>query len=310
MSRLRSAMRHLHTARGGVAGVALAALIAGCASAPPSRFPSAGAALERMRQTYACSRAVRAEAKIDYFGEEGRVRGNVMYIAALPERLRFDVFSPFGVTLATLTSDGANFTLYDFREKSFHYGPASVCNVARFTRVPVPPHALAQLLRGEAPLLVHSPEQASLEWSSGLFSSGRYVVEIRSKHAARERIELAPRPEDWQRPWAEQRLRVLKVAIEQQGIELYSADLADHRVVRTAAAHVDPDGLAPALPPSGPACDAEVPGRVRLEVPGTDQDLILRNDRVHHNPPLEVATFRQVPPGGVRVRYSGCTSQR
>src|SRR5688500_17646517 len=76
----------------------------GCASAPPSRFPSASAALERMRQTYACSRSVRAEAKIDYFESRGRVRGNVMYIAALPEKLRFDVFSPFGVTLATLTS--------------------------------------------------------------------------------------------------------------------------------------------------------------------------------------------------------------
>lgn len=304
-------LHHRRTARSGsaCAGAALGALLAlGCASAPPSRFPSAEAVLDRMRQTVACSRAVRAEAKIDYFGDQGRARGNVMYIAQLPEQLRFDVFSPFGVTLATLTSDGKNFALYDFREKSFHYGPASVCNVARFTRVPVPPHALAQLLRGEAPVLVHSPEQASLHWSSGLFSSGRYVVEIQSKHAARERIELTPRPEDWQRPWAEQRLRVLSVAIEQQGIELYSAELADHRVVRTALAQTDPDGLSPTLPPSGPACDAEVPGRVRLEVPGTDQDLILRNDRVHHNPPLDSRSFRQVPPGGVSVRYSGCTT--
>ncbi|HMJ16649.1 MAG TPA: hypothetical protein VK524_34780 [Polyangiaceae bacterium] len=299
-------MLQTHTAARVVACFGL--LLSSCASAPPSRFPNASAALDRMRQTYACSRSVRAEAKIDYFESRGRVRGNVMYIAALPEKLRFDVFSPFGVTLATLTSDGKNFGLYDFRARSFHYGPANLCNVARFTRVPVPPHALAQLLRGEAPVLLHSPEQASLDWESGPFSSGRYVVQIRSKHAASERIELAPRPEDWQRPWAEQRVRVLKVAIEQQGIELYTADLADHRVVRTAPAQVDPDGLSPTLPPSGPACDAEVPGRVRLEVPDTDQDLILRNDRVHHNPPLDTGTFRQTPPGGVKLRYSPCGS--
>jgi hypothetical protein len=279
---------------------------AGCASAPPSRFPDAASVLERMHQSYACSRGVRAEAKLDYFGDEGRARGNVMYQAALPDSLRFDVYSPFGVTLATLTSDGKDFALYDFREKSFLHGPANTCNVARFTRVPVPPHALAQLLRGEAPVLVHEPAQANLSWSSGLFSAGRYVVEIRSKYQARERIELVPRPSDWERPWQQQRLRVLKVAIEQQGAELYSAELRDHRRVFTAAPQVDPDGIEPTLQPSGPSCDAEVPGRIRLEVPDTGQDLILSNDRVRHNPPLDENAFRQTPPSGVRVRFAAC----
>jgi hypothetical protein len=288
-----------------VAGLAWA-LLCGCAGAPPSRFPSADVALSRMHASYACSRGVRAESKIDYFGENGRVRGNVYYLAALPNRLRFDVYSPFGITLATLTSDGRDFAFFDLRRKVFQYGPANTCNVARFTRVPVPPHALAQLLRGEAPVLRHDPENASIDWESSFLGSGRYVVSIRSTRSASERIELVPRPEDWNRPFAEQRVRVLKVAVEQQGYELYSAELVDHRAAKTAPPSVDPDGLLPPVPPSGPACDAEVPGRIRLEVPDTKQDLILRNDRVHHNPPLEPASFRQTAPAGTRVEYAAC----
>ena len=137
------------------AGLVLAATIAaGChRGPPPSQFPSAADALERMRSTYACSRGIQGEAKIDYFGEQGRVRGNVLYKSMLPRRLRFDVFSPFGVTLSTLTSDGQRFMLFDLREKVMLQGQANTCNVARFTQVPVPPHALAQMFaRGSADL--------------------------------------------------------------------------------------------------------------------------------------------------------------
>lgn len=285
----------------------LALLGTGCGSAPPSKFPDAAAALARMHESVACSRGVRAEAKIDYFDSKGRVRGNVMYLASLPDQLRFDVYSPFGVTLATLTSDGHDFALFDLKNKVFQYGPANTCNVARFTRVPVPPHALVQLLQGGAPVLVHAPGAATVDWESGLFGGGRYVVSVQSTRAATERIELVPRPEDFERPWAQQRLRVLKVAIEQRGIPLYSAELTDHHSVSTASPSVDPDGLRPTLQPSGPPCDAEVPGRLRIVVPDTNQDLILSNERIQHNPPLESGTFRQAPPRGARARYVGCS---
>jgi hypothetical protein len=58
--------------------------------------------------------------------------------------------------------------------------------------------------------------------------------------------------------------------------------------------------------PSGPACQAEVPRRLRLEVPDTDQELVLRNKDVAHNPPLIEGVFRQPVPRGVKVRYSAC----
>jgi hypothetical protein len=282
--------------------VVLAVALGGCCrSAPPSRFPTADDALARMHDTYACSRGVQGEAKIDYFGKEGRVRGNVLYMAMLPDQLRFDVFSPFGAIISTLTSDGRDFALYDLRNKQYLYGPASTCNVARFTQVPVPPFALAQLLRGEAPVLVHEAPQASIDWGCG-----EYVVQIDSKYQAHEEIHLEPVPDDWNRPWREQRVRVREVQVSQQGIELYRASLEDHQPGHTAKPRVDPDGIDPDVPPSGPVCSAEVPRRVRLEVPGTDQDLILIDKDVAHNPPIVEGVFRQSPPGGVTVSHASC----
>jgi hypothetical protein len=292
------------------AGLAVAscAVLAGCGrAAPPSRFPDAEAALERMVSTHLCSRGIQGEAKIDYFGSQGRGRGSVLYKVEVPDRLRFDVFSPFGVTLAALTSNGRDFSLFDLREKSFLYGPASTCNIARFTQVPVPPHALVQLLRGEAPVLVHAPGAGQIEWESSLFGGGHYVVSIPSRHAAFETITLVPRPDDWTRPWLQQRIRVLTVEVWQQNKALYRASLADYRVARTAAPLVDPDFPGVVLPPSGPPCDAEVPWRIRLEVPNGEQDLVLVDKEVEHNPPLNRGSFEQPIPGGVKVRRVECS---
>jgi hypothetical protein len=273
----------------------------GCGAPPPSQFPSAQAALDRMHATYACSRGIQGEAKVDYYGEQGRVRGSVTFTLALPQQLRFEVTSPFGVMLSSLTSNAEQFALFDLQHRQFLHGPASTCNVARFTRVPVPPSALVQLLRGEAPVLVHEAGSASVAWESGT-----YVVRIDAVHDAHEQIFLQPTPEDWARPWSEQRVRVLEVRVQQQGIELYRAELGGHRAARTAPPRRDPDGFGADLPPSGPACAAEVPRSVRLLVPDSDQDLLLLIRQVSHNPPLVRGVFEQATPGGVAVRYASC----
>jgi hypothetical protein len=274
-------------------------VLAACAAPPPaSQFPNAQAALDRMRDTYACSRSLTSSAKIDYFGKAGRIRGSLLYIVAAPAELRFDVVSPFGATVSTLTSDGKDFSLFDLRQKEFLRGPANTCNLGRFTHVPVPPTALVQLLRGEAPVLVHSPDAASIVWQSG-----HYVVRIQSTRGASEEIQLQPQPDDYALAFAQQRLRV---RVLQQGIELYRADLVGHKAAKMSVARVDPDGIDPPLPPSGPDCHAEVPGRLHLQVPDGDQDVILENVEISQNPPLDAAVFRQEAPGGVAVRYSPC----
>ena len=282
----------------------LASLAFGCASPPPaSQFPNAQAALDRMRATTSCSRALTSDAKIDYFGEAGRIRGSLLYVVAVPDKLRLDVVSPFGATVSTVTSDGKDFAFFDLRQKQFLRGPANACNLGRFTHVPVPPAALVQLLRGEAPVLVHTSAGATIAWESG-----EYVVRIQSTRDASEEIHLQPLAQDYALPFDQQRVRVTEVRVLQQGIELYRALLVGHRPAKMSGPRVDPDGLDPPAPPSGPSCQSEVPGRLRLQVPDGDQDVILENVEVSHNPPLSPQAFQQAPPGGVDVRYSPCAN--
>ncbi|MDP9151412.1 MAG: DUF4292 domain-containing protein, partial [Myxococcota bacterium] len=264
--------------------------------------PSAHAVLDRMRSTFACSNGVQATAKFDHFGERGRVRGDVMLFAARPARIRMDVVSPFGVALATLTSDGARFALADLREKRFYAGPASPCNLARLTGVPVPSHVLVDLLRGEAPVLRHAPEAGAMSWSA----RGYWVLVIPSSREASEEIHVAPRPEDWNKPWEQQRMRVLDVRVAQRGFVLYHAELGDHEAIGTAGPRVDPDNIAPPLPPSGPVCDAEIPRKIHLEVGDPDADVRFHYEQATWNPPLPEGSFEQPPPPGAQVERVNC----
>src|SRR6478609_5661235 len=164
----------------------LALFALACHSAPPSAFPTADSAIEQMRATGSCSRAVQGEATLDYFGSGMRVRGKLLYLVAAPSQLRLDVYSPFGATISTLTTDGGRFSLFDLQHKTFFEGPATTCNVERFTRVPVPPMALVELLRGQAPVLAHSADAAHIEWQSGFFGGGHYLLELSGANGARQ----------------------------------------------------------------------------------------------------------------------------
>jgi hypothetical protein len=287
-------------------GLALGLLVLaplGCPSAPPpaSQFPTAADALSRMKATFACQRAVKGEARIDHFSKRGRVRGKLLLFAARPNGIRFDLLSPppFNSIVATLTTEGTAFALSDLRAHKFFEGPASACNVARLTEVPIEPSALVQLLGGQAPLLVHEDARLEIEWDA----KGYYVVRIPSTRDASEEVHLVPSPVDFGKPWQSQRIRVLDVRVAQRGVELYHADLGAHEWAPMAGPQIDPDGLEPPIPPSGPPCTVEVPRKIHIEVPEDNQDVQFRYDSVVVNPPLPEGAFRQpIAPGLERVR--------
>ena len=254
-----------------------------------------------MRATLACSRGVRGDSKVDYFGEQGRVRGSTLFVASRPDRIRFDVMSPFGVNLSTLTSDGKDFALLDVGAKAFYRGASSECNVRRFLHVPVPPFALVNLLAGEAPVLAHGPSEALIDWDSG-----SYRIRIASRHDASQEIRLEPTPDDWNKAYGEQRLRVLEVRVRQRGVELYRATMGDFEPAKTAPPSVDPDGIDPDVPPSGPACTAEIPRRIHVVSEASGEDVLIEHREVHHNPPLQPNLFKQDAPGGVKIRTTSC----
>jgi hypothetical protein len=279
----------------------LALALAGCSVPPPrSPLPDANAAIARMRATNECGTGVQAAAKLDHFGTEGRVRGDVLLIASKPARLRMDIVSPFGVTLATLASDGHRFALADKREKRLYSGPATTCNIARLTQVPIPGHVLVTLLRGGAPVLKHAGSPGvtealaapSVQWNGG----GYYVLRIPGTRGATEEVHLGVHPADVGKPWSEQRLRVLEVSVEQAGVVLYRAELEGHEPGPMAAPRVDPDDpTEPPLAPSGPQCTADLPRRLHVAVPPLGVDMLFRYDSVTWNPPLLDGVFGLAP---------------
>lgn len=255
-----------------------------------------------MKATHACVNGVQGTAKIDHFSPRGRIRGDVYILAVNPARVRFDVVSPFGATLYALTSDGDRFQMLDVKEKQLLHGPASACNLARLTQVPVPGHALVSLLRGEAPVLVHAPSAASIAWDD----AGFYRLLITSTREATQEIHLEVRPEDFEKTWSEQRLRVTDVRVTQRGIDLYHAELKNHEPIRTAPPREDPEGIDAPVPPIGGPCDAEIPKSIRMRAPHTEDDVIFQYKDAKWNPPIIQGAFTQPVPGGVTQRYVDC----
>jgi len=292
------------TALSTLVGVAAVACTA-CGAAPPkSQFPSADDALARMKATYACVNGVQGQAKIDHLSKQGRVRGDIYILAQNPDRVRFEVVSPFGPTLFLLTSDGKEFQLLDVKNKQFLYGPPSACNLARMTQVPVPGHALVSLLRGEAPVLVHKPEQARISWDG---KGGFYRLLVDSNHGALEEIFLEVHDKDFDKPWSEQRVRVRDVRIAQMGVDLYHAELSNHEPLKTSPPREDADGIEDPIPPTGGPCDAELPRSIHMKVPGSDNDVIFQYKEGTWNPPVIAGAFTQNESGGVTKGYVDCS---
>jgi len=258
-----------------------------------------------MKATFECARGVQGSTKLDHFNDKGRIRGDVMLFAVDPARLRFDVISPFGVLLATLTANERHFTFFDMKNKVFYDGPPDPCNISRLTQVEVPADALVKLLRGEAPLLVHEQQSPTVKWGDGA-----YVITIPSKHEALEEVHLTPIEEDFNLPWQQQRVRVLRISVSQRGYTHYTAVLDEHKPTVTMPPRHDPEGIDEDIPASGPACRVDVPRRIHVEMVNTGDDLRLRYQDVGVNPPLPEGTFTQPVPGGVRQQYVTCRGSR
>jgi len=271
----------------------------GCNTPPPaSQLPNGQAALDRMRATSACGMGIQADAKVDHFSESNRVRTELLFIASRPARLRMDVLAPVVGTVATVSTDGVQFQATDLRQHRFLYGPATACNIARVTRIPVPGFVLVNLLAGRAPVLRHDV-QPTIAWDG----AGYYVIKIAGTNDAIEELHVVPHPDDWSKPWGEQRMRVLDVSVTQRGVLLYHAELDAHE--KTPMSKPAPcDDVCKATgetptQPSGPLCEAEIPRRIHVEMPSLKTDVLFRYDKVEWNPPLEANVFVQQQQAGL-----------
>jgi outer membrane lipoprotein-sorting protein len=224
--------------------------------------------------------SLRAEAKVDQRGRDGRVKGTVLMFVQRPDRVRFDVMTQFGPVLI-LSSDGEAFALSDFKENRFLTGPACERNIARLVGVAISGEAVASVLLGDMPAIGATQDALSCSGEGG------YHIDRRSADGALQSIELAVYPEDMQKPPEQQRSELRQVSYESAaGKRLYRVRYEDYQ-------RVGKQGT-------------RLPFTVRIEDMASQSDAVLRFQKIELNVRVPDEAFVQAPRTGLRIEAVSC----
>ncbi len=224
-----------------------------------------GELLERMRAAATRVKAFSAEARLTYFGPEGRVRTSATIVAQRPTSLRYDLMGPHGGVVSAFATNGLELMLLDVAQSRFLHGPATAKNLDKllpFMPLGLVPEALVGLLFGELPV----PEDATLAYDDRI---GRFVFSW-TREAQRRTLEIDPETS---------RLRRAAVhrAGEQGGLvsEVQVEDYDDHGM----------------------------PASLHVRVPKEDVDVEIELRDLTTDPELDADVFLLSPPAGVRPEY-------
>lgn len=264
------------------AGLAVIATLAGCAgpSCPKQLITDPARALASRGYDPGAIVSLRAEAKVDQRGKQGRIKGRVLMFVERPNRVRFDAMTQFGPALV-LTSDGGSFALSDFKEGRFLTGVACERNIARLVGVALSGDAVANVLLGDVPALEAATDSVTCSGSGG------YSVERRAADGARQSIELAVQPDDFGKPPESQRSELRAVTYwDGKGQRLYRVQYEDYRAL--------------------PGGKVRLPFTVRIEDFAGDSDAVLRFQSIDVNVKVPADAFVQQPGSGLRVEQVSC----
>jgi len=151
-----------------VTAVLCLAAVAGCTTQQAvTHVPlSVPADAETLVQALSARRAglhsLRTLARIVYTSQGTSRRAKQVILAARPDRLRWEILSPFG-TVFVLTSSGGMIAAYARGENALYRGRASSENLARYTGVDLPVPLAVDLLLGTPPFHAGGLTKASRE---------------------------------------------------------------------------------------------------------------------------------------------------
>lgn len=226
--------------------------------------------------------SIRAEARVDQRGNDGRVRGTVLMFVETPDHVRFDAMTQFGPA-AILTSDGVDFALTDLRENRYLFGPACPANIARLLGIPMSAHDTTAFLLGRTPVI--ETDDTSIE----CIGDATYRIELRGADGRRQEIELQVREADLNAPLLEQRMRLLRSELyDTRGKTVWRATYDDYRVI-----------------PLG-EMGVAVPYVVQIEQPQLGSDTLVRFEEITVNPEIPGEVFTQSARAGVRQERVTC----
>jgi uncharacterized lipoprotein YbaY len=153
----------------GVAALALALLLAACATASAPRSypaPSADELLAALRARQAAARGLNMETRTTSWLGGERVRGTVQMLVERGGNLRFEAEVSLQGTVAALAVHDGVFVFVDHQKKTFRLGPATPSDVASLIRIPLPAEAVAAILLGDV-FLPEGIKTLEVGWDRG-----------------------------------------------------------------------------------------------------------------------------------------------
>jgi hypothetical protein len=267
-------------ARLGLCAGLLLSLAACTAGLPPPKYPIADAPQLLARHEVLASglNGIRAEARVDQRGQQGRVRGTVLMFVERSSRVRFDVMTQFG-PIAILTSDGSRFAFADLREKRFLTGETCPRNIARLLGVPLTAAETAHFLLGGSPILEN--QSSSIAWND----EGYYTVILKAASGQRQELDFQLDPADADRPPAEQRVALLRTELfDARGERVWRVSYEDLRAVG----------------------NLRLPYSVRVEQSASRSDTLVRFKELVVNPTFRDEIFLQSPAPGMQEEEASC----
>lgn len=264
--------------------LALLSLATACggASCPVQRITDPAQALAAQRASSAPIRSLRAEAKVDQRGAEGRIKGRILMFVERPDRVRFDAMTQFGPALI-LTSDGQHFALTDFKDNKYTTGPACARNIGRVVGVALSSADVASVLLGDPPLIEQSPSAPAEPLTCA--SNGLYLLKRAGKDGGREELELRVHDADRAAPPDKQRLYLASATLwDARGKKLVRVRYEDYKRVGA----------------------SELPHTVRIDDFEHDSDALLRLSDIRVDVAVPEGVFTQTPRAGLKVEEVAC----
>jgi outer membrane biogenesis lipoprotein LolB len=167
--------------RATIAVLATVVMLAGCTPRSPAPSAPAGAAtgLPTAQQIFAALahrreaiRSLRALARLSYASPEESRKAKQLVVAERPDRLRFEILSPFGTVFVLTAADGS-LAAWVRSESTVYRGTASPENLQRYVQVDLPVTTAVDILLATPPLhsdveSVVSNDGAAIElWQDG-----------------------------------------------------------------------------------------------------------------------------------------------
>jgi len=110
--------------------------------------------------------AARAQAVMEYFGSDGRVRVRQALLVRRPGNFRLETLSPMDSTLSVVVTNDEELTYYDLAAERAYTGAPSASNLAKLIPLWLSPEQIVRVVLGSVPFEMAQvePDAWDLEW--------------------------------------------------------------------------------------------------------------------------------------------------